>query len=257
VLGTDETARSLKRLFTEMSKTLKMEFIEDAERTTPRKTRFIAGSQHQMLRVDEESTSPLSPAREDEFLRKLDSFLSNVSVLILQDYAKGLLTPRLFKKIFESCRAKGIFTIVDPNLNTPPEHYIGADLITPNVNEAEALLGAKKLARGESDQVVEQGLRELKKKLQLPNVMITRSRYGLSLLDSSDRVYHFPTLARAVYDVTGAGDTVVATVAAALANGADLSLASTLAIAASGVVVSKVGTATASLQEIDDALQAL
>jgi D-beta-D-heptose 7-phosphate kinase/D-beta-D-heptose 1-phosphate adenosyltransferase len=127
-------------------------------------------------------------------------------------------------------------------------------LITPNVKEAEVLLDGKKLNGGESNDLIEEALKELKDKLQLPNVMITRSRFGLSLLDSQNKIYHFPTIARPVFDVTGAGDTVVATLASALSCGADLPLACTLAIAASGVVVSKVGTATASIPEIQEAL---
>jgi rfaE bifunctional protein kinase chain/domain len=257
VLGKDETAKSIKKLFEEMSPKLQMQFVEDPQRITPLKTRYIAGSQHQLLRVDQESSSPLSSELENEFLKNLDTFLTGVDVLVVQDYAKGLLTPKLFAKIFEICRSKKIFSIVDPNINTARENYQGADLITPNINEAESLLGSKKLLKGKDNSIVESGLTELKNLLKIPNIMITRSQYGLSLLDSNNQKYHFPTLAKAVFDVTGAGDTVVATFASAIAAGADLSVACTLAIAASGVVVSKVGTATASTQEIDDALGSL
>jgi D-beta-D-heptose 7-phosphate kinase/D-beta-D-heptose 1-phosphate adenosyltransferase len=105
VLGADPTAQLIKNFFSEMCKNIKTHFIADPQRVTPKKIRYIAGSQHQLLRVDEESTSALPPTIESAFLNELQNNLSQHDVVVVQDYAKGLLTPKLFQNIFQTCRA--------------------------------------------------------------------------------------------------------------------------------------------------------
>jgi D-beta-D-heptose 7-phosphate kinase/D-beta-D-heptose 1-phosphate adenosyltransferase len=253
VVGTDEGGTRLESLVKNPGSTCETRLLKDPSRPTTLKTRFIAGSQHQMLRVDEESTRPLSAIIEAELIVAVDQLLPRLKCLVVQDYAKGLFSEKLLSQILLKARTQGVLTLVDPNRNTPGTWYKGAGCLTPNVAEAESLLGYS-LDKGQDDAFVEKSCRELKSRFSLDMVIITRSAYGMTLLDRTDKVHHFPTLARNVFDVTGAGDTVVAVLAAAIAGGLPPSVGAILATAAAGVVVGKVGTATASQQEILDEL---
>jgi rfaE bifunctional protein kinase chain/domain len=225
----------------------------DPYRPTILKTRYIAGSHHQLLRVDNEKTHPISKEFELSLLNSFDERLPNAKAVILQDYAKGLLSKELTQEFIRKANALNVPVLVDPHRMSDPESYRGAWLMTPNVAEAEVLLG-RSLSRGSDDQLMEQAVGELKDKFELTQVMITRSRYGLTLMNEQNEIHHFPTLARAVFDVTGAGDTLVSVLAGCVASGASLEVASVLANAAAAVVVGKVGTATATGSEIYQAL---
>jgi len=258
VIGQDLLGKGLLKQLRDLDSQLSLNVMEDFERPTTLKTRFLAGSQHQLLRVDSESTQPLSSALEKKFVSDITQGFDSFKVLILQDYAKGLLSPSLLSTLLSEARKKGVFTIVDPHRRTPANAYAHASLLKPNIQEAEVLLGGNfSLDRGRDDKRVVEGARLLKKNLSADNVLITRSAYGMTLLDSKDQVTHFPALARSVFDVTGAGDTTVATLAACVAAGASLKLAISIAVAASSVVVAKVGTATASVEEIVSELERL
>jgi D-beta-D-heptose 7-phosphate kinase/D-beta-D-heptose 1-phosphate adenosyltransferase len=256
VIGSDDLGQSLLRQLRELDASIRLGVIEDSQRPTTLKTRFLAGSQHQLLRVDSESTQPLPSQLEAQLLNQILDAAPSFKVLVLQDYAKGLLSPTLLSSLLSEMRKKGVFTIVDPHRKTSAQAYVGASLIKPNVQEAEVLLGGHfSLDRGRDNDRVAEGARLLKKALSAENILITRSAYGMTLLDSQDQVTHFPALARSVFDVTGAGDTTVAVLAACVAAGASLKLAISAAVAASSVVVAKVGTATASIEEIVSELE--
>jgi rfaE bifunctional protein kinase chain/domain len=230
--------------------------VKDPGRPTTVKTRYLAGSHHQLLRVDREDTSPLSHEIEKTLLGQLKDDLAATKILLLQDYAKGFFSREFLAQIKDRAKSARVPVILDPNRNTAPEAYAGVTLITPNVAEAERLLeGRISLAKGADTAQVEIACRELKKRLDLEMCLITRSAHGMTLLDKDDRIFHFPSVARSVFDVTGAGDTVIATLAAALAHDYSAEEACWMATAAASVVVAKVGTATASVAEIIPELQ--
>jgi len=258
VVGGDELGHSLEKMLERLGPGLKTELLRDPLRPTTLKTRFLAGSQHQLLRVDNESSKPLPKALAQALIKSLASKMDSFGVLVVQDYAKGLLTPEVLRECLSEARSRKVFTLVDPHRKTPASAYKGASLIKPNVQEAEILLGEDfSLEKGRDNARVEEAALRLRDRLQIPNVLITRSAFGMTLLTENASARHFPALARSVFDVTGAGDTTVAILAAMLAAGASLELACAVSVAAASVVVAKVGTATASIEEIEAELQAL
>lgn len=251
IVGDDDLGKSLLHQLKTLNPKMNLQVLSDSSRPTTLKTRFLAGNQHQLLRVDSESQKSLSPELEKKFLDNIAKGLDHFKFLIVQDYAKGLLSPVVLQSILSMAKSKGVFTIVDPHRKTPASSYRGASLIKPNIQEAEVLLGEQfSFDKGRDSDRVAEGARLIKKNLQVDNVLITRSAYGMTLLDQSNQITHFPALARSVFDVTGAGDTTVAVLSTFLAAGAPLALSISLAVAASSVVVAKVGTATATIQEI-------
>jgi D-beta-D-heptose 7-phosphate kinase / D-beta-D-heptose 1-phosphate adenosyltransferase len=258
VVGDDTLGHVLEKMLAGVGPSLTCELQRDPARPTTLKTRFLAGSQHQLLRVDDESARPL-PAQISRALTKaVVERMSAFRVLILQDYAKGLLTPDFLQETLQEARSRGVFTLVDPHRRTPALAYKGASLIKPNVQEAEILLGENfSFEKGRDNARVEEGARRLRDRLDIPNVLITRSGHGMTLLPESGPARHFPALARSVFDVTGAGDTTIAILGAFLAAGAPLDLACAVSVAAASVVVAKVGTATASIEEIESELASL
>jgi D-beta-D-heptose 7-phosphate kinase/D-beta-D-heptose 1-phosphate adenosyltransferase len=249
VVGNDAPGSELKGFFSELGPRVDLKTLVDSSRPTTLKMRYLAGAQHQLLRVDIEDPRPIAEAVQAELQREYLKLLKSCRFVVLQDYAKGLFARDLLRDCLKSAREAGVFTLVDPHRTVPVEFYQGACLLKPNVAEAEALLG-RDLSKGESDKEIAQACLDLKKQLDLKMAMITRGRFGITVLDETDQVHHLPALSRAVYDVTGAGDTVVATLAVSLAMGASLQVACALAVAAASVVVGKVGTATASPAEI-------
>lgn len=249
VVGRDEPAQALKRAFENVKDRVECLFVEDTMRPTTQKTRFMAGSQHQLLRVDSESKGLLTEPVYQQVRNKVALALEGATVVVLQDYAKGFFSRELFQEIFKITREKKILTLVDPNRNTPSEWYQGADIVKPNIREAEKMLGYS-LEKGADNELVLKAAKDLKKRLGLKAVILTRSGFGLTYLNAENEGIHYPALARSVYDITGAGDTVVAILAAAYAAGARLEVACVLAMAASSCVVAKVGTANVEVDEL-------
>jgi len=258
VVGDDALGSGLETMLSKIGSSLATELLKDPSRPTTLKTRYLAGSQHQLLRVDDESSKPISREISQKLLKSLVSHMDSLGLMILQDYAKGLLTPDFLQDALSEARTKKVFTLVDPHRKTPASAYRGASLIKPNIQEAEILLGDNfSLEKGRDNARVEEGAKMLRDKLDIPNILITRSAYGMTLLPEKGPVRHFPALARSVYDVTGAGDTTIAVLGAMLAAGAPIELACAVSVAASSVVVAKVGTATATVEEIEAELEAL
>jgi len=213
------------------------------DRPTAIKTRIVARHQ-QVVRYDREWTDPISTNTQNELERQILEKLDSASAVILSDYGKGLLTPEFLKQLISHLDGKII--AVDPK----PEHtdaYTNASLITPNIHEAAAMAGMEAI---NEDSHVEVIARKLHQKLNLKQTLITRSERGMTLYDG-ETCHHIPTAARDVYDVTGAGDTVIAVFTACLARGDDPLKAAETANLAAGVVVGKVGTATATWEEIE------
>jgi D-beta-D-heptose 7-phosphate kinase/D-beta-D-heptose 1-phosphate adenosyltransferase len=221
--------------------------VFDTKRPTIIKTRVI-GQQQQMLRIDREHPGDLDEEAVGGLCVSLERALLDAGALIVSDYAKGVVGPAVMDYLRELCRAKGIPWIVDPK----PSHrvlYHGATLMTPNTKELSELSGLA--AKGDAE--VAQAGRRLAEDLGLEGLLVTRSEKGMALF-APDSVHHepwlIPTEAREVFDVSGAGDTVIAVFSAAIAAGGDWKDAAMLANAAAGIVVGKVGTATAMPGEI-------
>lgn len=221
----------------------------DARRPTTTKTRVIAHGQ-QMLRIDEELTTALSKSLEVELCEQVIESLRDVAALIISDYAKGVLTKTLLRRIIPEARRHGVFVAVDPKRDSFAD-YSGASVITPNKPEA-ALASRVKI------QDVESLTRAGAKLLQLSkadNILITLGADGMALFTPSGICEPFDTQAKTIYDVTGAGDTVISAFTAVAASGGSLDLACIVASHAAGIVVGKVGTATATPDEITEAIR--
>jgi rfaE bifunctional protein kinase chain/domain len=219
-------------------------------RRTTLKTRIIAHHQ-QVLRADEETRGPIPASALDALWERVERELASSEAVLISDYGKGVASPELLDRLLPALERRGIPSAVDPR----EEHffrYRGVTVITPNAAEASEAWGRR--FRSEKD-LIEAGF-GLREKLRAGSVLITRGADGMSLFSSEGHT-HFPTRARKVYDVTGAGDTVVATMAAALAARATLPEACVLANHAAGLVVAQLGTAAATAAELTASLEDL
>ena len=236
VTGKDAAGRNIARL-------IKKQGVRDAplievERQTSTKTRYIAGVQ-QVLRADRETTNPLGPKIEAKLIKAVASALRTCQAVVLSDYGKGVLSAGATKKIIRLAAKANKTVVVDPK-GSDFSRYSGATLITPNRRELAEAVGAEVT----SDADVVRAAKRLIKRHRFGAVLVTRSADGMTVVTADGSVTDLAAEAREVFDVSGAGDTVVATVAAALAAGTDLDRAAALANAAAGIVVGKVGTAS-------------
>lgn len=243
VIGGDENGTILLHAFS--GKGIDVTGIfEDPLRATSRKTRVVAANQ-QIVRIDRESREEIGAEHE----RKIAAFLrereKEFDVILVSDYLKGVLTPSLLAEVFAFARERGIPVVVDPKGNDYAK-YQGASLLTPNRKEAEAASG---IAIRDEESLCRAGARLLEI-ADLTALVITRSEEGMSLFLRGGEVVHIPTFAREVFDVTGAGDTVLALLGMALAGGVGFADAARIANVAAGVAVGKVGTSTVSPAEI-------
>jgi D-beta-D-heptose 7-phosphate kinase/D-beta-D-heptose 1-phosphate adenosyltransferase len=222
----------------------------DSGRPTTVKTRIVAHHQ-QVVRADRERSDDITADLEDGLVARLRDALPSCGALVVSDYQKGVVTPRLMRTVVSLARRLGIPVLVDPKVRHFP-FYRGVSVITPNQLETEQATGIR--IRGEDD-LLAAGARILRK-LRCGAALVTRGEQGMSLFQGGARPLHIPTAAREVFDVTGAGDTVIATVALGLCGGARLHEAAMLANYAAGVVVGKLGTATATPDEVVAAVEA-
>jgi D-beta-D-heptose 7-phosphate kinase/D-beta-D-heptose 1-phosphate adenosyltransferase len=218
--------------------------VVDASRPTTIKSRVVAGSQH-VVRFDRESDAPLAPAVRRQVLEQVGARLPGVDVLLISDYAKGVVGAALVRAVLAWARRLKTAVAVDPKVQHVPL-FRGVTVIAPNHHEAAA--AARILVRDEAD--LRRVGQALLRRLQAQAVLITRGEQGMALFEARRPVTHIPTFAREVYDVTGAGDTVMAVLALALAAGAPMRAAAVLANYGAGVVVGKRGTATVSQREL-------
>jgi len=245
VVGDDEPGNWLREQFTTMGVDASGVITKRNQRPTAVKTRIVA-HQQQLVRYDREHVGALVPKTYRQLLAMIEALLPKADALILSDYAKGVLTPELLPQIIAI--ADNVPTIIDPK----PLHcaaYHGATMLTPNLTEAAQMAQMEAI---NDDAHVEQISRKLHRKLALQQLLITRSERGMTLFDG-DTMHHIPTAARDIYDVTGAGDTVIAAFTDAICRGSTPLKAAHIANRAAGVVVGKVGTATASREEISNA----
>ncbi len=250
VVGEDQAALSLKRELETRRVDWDGGILADPARRTTLKTRIIAHHQ-QVLRADEETREPVSAPVQEALWRRVEEALSKADAVLVSDYGKGVVTPLLLDRLLPELARRGIPSAIDPK----EEHFLryrGVHVITPNVSEASQGWGRR--IRSPAD-LLEAGF-GLREKLGVHAVLITRGEEGMSLFTAEGHT-HFPTRARKVYDVTGAGDTVVATIAAALAARAPLPEACVLANHAAGLVVAELGTAAATGAQLIESLEDL
>jgi rfaE bifunctional protein kinase chain/domain len=222
--------------------------ILSPRRRTTVKTRIIAHNQ-QLLRIDEEDTNPIDPELVDELLARIEARLPSVTAVILSDYAKGVLAPPFLSEIICRSRRLGVPVLVDPK-GSDFSRYNGASLLTPN--RAEAFLSAG-FHQNHGARVVDAGA-HLMDSLAIDALLITEGESGMTLFERRDSAIHLPASARVVYDVTGAGDAVIATLGLALGVGGSLRMATYLANLAGGLAVQQVGTATITAAALESVL---
>ncbi|MBA3673033.1 MAG: bifunctional heptose 7-phosphate kinase/heptose 1-phosphate adenyltransferase, partial [Gemmatimonadaceae bacterium] len=218
-------------------------------RCTTQKTRIISHSQ-QLLRVDEEEDSDLEEADVARVLLAVRQAIASVDAVVLEDYNKGVLVPAVIETAIASARDRGIPIIVDPKYRNF-FHYRGATVFKPNRRELEKALGAA------FDVDHPETLPGTLARLGVEHLLLTLGERGMMLVSASGDVMTLPTVAREVYDVVGAGDTVTAYLAVLLAAGASAPEAAYIANIAAGIEVAKLGAATVSVGEIDEHLDAL
>lgn len=249
VVGDDVAARDFRKLLKKI-KVSDTGLIVDRKRQTVRKERIVSERQ-QLLRIDYENPGSISAVSEEKVIQRARKLIDRSDAVILQDYAKGLFTEKVIQGIVSYAKRKKKMIAADPNAKQSLAIYSGADLFKPNAKEAEALSGIKIT---DDKSLVAVGAK-LMKVLKANRVAITRGKDGVALFTKGQKKVHLiPTQTREVYDVSGAGDTVVSVLTLALASGANFQEAAFLANIAAGVEVSKRGTATVPTQELLEAI---
>lgn len=241
VIGDDEVANELKNLLKNIDVKSDTLVVEE-NRKTSKKSRLIA-SQQQILRYDKESIEDISQNSCNEILKNLEKNISTYNAIILSDYGKGVLTTSLTKDIISLSNKNSVKVFVDPK-GKDYSKYKNAYTLTPNKKEA---IEATNIDIKDETSLLE-AIKKLKESCNLGVSLITLSEQGIAIFDEKLEIK--PTVAREVYDVTGAGDTVIASIAFAIASGIQIEEAVKFANLAAGVVVGKIGSATASLDEI-------
>ncbi len=244
-IGDDEVGEELKDMLSDMK--VNSYLIEEKGRKTSKKSRLIASHQ-QVVRYDRESKEDIKPKTAHAMFEEFKFFCGeydDYDIVLLSDYGKGVLTDQLTSDIINHARSKGKKVLVDPK-GKDYSKYKGAYLLTPNKKEAIEASGIEIV----DDTTLIEALKKLKDVAELDISLITLSEDGIAIFD--DKLTIKPTVAREVYDVTGAGDTVLASLGYALAYEKDLVSALEFANLAAGVVVGKLGSATATLDEIED-----
>lgn len=242
VVGDDEGASQLKDMLQNIGVDISGVF-EEAGRKTTKKSRIIANHQ-QVIRVDRESSDSISADSEIKIIDFLKDRLDSITLCLISDYGKGVLSDSLTKEVIDMCKSAGKKVLIDPK-GKDYSKYRGGFLITPNKKEASIATGIDI----NSDESLKSAGVKLQESLGLEYAIITLSEDGMAIFDKQNMI-KIPTVAREVYDVTGAGDTVLASLGYSLGLGGDIIDACHFANSAAAVVVGKVGSATASLEEI-------
>ena len=247
ILGEDDAARRLREVLGEVGISGRG-LLTDPSRPTTLKTRIIAHGQ-QVVRADRESKSDISRALEARAVEKVREALGRATALVLSDYGKGTFTKNVIRECARQARRRKLPILVDPKI-ARFAFYQGVSLVTPNIHETERILGTPI-----SDEPgLARAARSILTKLRCQAVLVTRGEQGMSLFEKGKPPVHIGATAREVFDVTGAGDTVIATVALALSGGASLEEAAHLANRAAGIVVGKLGTAAVDPRALLDSI---
>jgi len=250
IVGRDREGEILRRILHE-NRVNTRGLLTDARRRTTVKSRIVAHNQ-QVVRFDRESVEPISSSLEDKLLHQFIETLPKADAVVFEDYAKGLFTQALLDEMLGLARKQGIITAADPNPRRVLD-YRQLTAVTPNRHEAFAAASVS-YAEAVDDVLHDAALMSvgdvLLDKWEPENLLITLGEHGMCLFRRGKRPHHIPTVAQEVFDVSGAGDTVIATLVVALAAGADPVTAAEISNYAAGVVVGKIGTATCSPGEL-------
>ena len=242
-IGCDEEAgifiNALKKIDITAENLLQIE-----NRPTTIKTRVVAHNQH-VVRIDQEDSKPIETFQMEKIFECFSKLVMNVDIVVISDYAKGLLTEELMMRLITICRSLNKSVIVDPK-GKNYKKYQGANLITPNQTEAVMASGLE----SEINNSVELAGKKLISKYNFDSILITRGEDGMTLFQKNNDSIDFKASARKVYDVTGAGDTVIAALAVAYSASNNLILSSDLANSAAGLVVEEIGTTTITKQKL-------
>ncbi|WFU12347.1 D-glycero-beta-D-manno-heptose-7-phosphate kinase (plasmid) [Rhizobium sp. CB3090] len=240
VVGDDKEAGDLGSILATQG--VRFRAVVDRERPTICKTRLMAGT-HQLARVDNEKTDQVSVDIEREIMNAILAEMPDHSIVVISDYGKGLFSPALLSQLISMAKERGLPIIVDPK-NIDFRVYKGASVITPNQKELSSATGMRCFTNAEAELAMRTAADRTGSA-----ILLTRSERGMTLLDNNEYL-HIPTQAIDVFDVSGAGDTVVATLAVGIAAGFSLPQAARLSNAAAGIAVSRVGTATVSQNDL-------
>ncbi|HYJ47720.1 MAG TPA: D-glycero-beta-D-manno-heptose-7-phosphate kinase [Pyrinomonadaceae bacterium] len=248
VAGRDRAGERLRAELKEAGTTADTVIVDEGRPTTT-KTRIIAHSQL-VVRADREERTPVKEETEGRIIGVLTEAIKGADAFLVSDYDKGAVTPGVLAEVLPLAYGRGIPVLVDPKIRNF-DFYRPATLVTPNHHEALRLTNTE----DQTDEGLKRAAHLIRGRLDCESVLITRGERGMMLLESYHEPIYVETAAREVYDVTGAGDTVIATLAAALSAGASMLEAAVLANHAAGIVVGKVGTATASAEELLNSIQ--
>lgn len=247
VVGDDEEAGSFPEIL--QNSNISSEYlVKIKNRPTTVKTRVIAHSQ-QIVRLDNETNETLNKDEENLVWEMIETIINEITIIIVSDYAKGVLTEDLLSRLITTAREKNIRILVDPK-GKNYHKYKGATLLTPNKKEAA---DACKLEEN-GNNLVEIAGEQLISEIQTEAILITKGEEGMTLFEKDKNPLHLRALARDVYDVTGAGDTVIATLAVAIGAGTSLAKAAELANISAGLVVEQIGTTAIKFAELKEAV---
>jgi rfaE bifunctional protein kinase chain/domain len=253
VVGRDAAADQLRNLL-KQSGVSPEHLVVDSLRPTTRKLRVMVQNHH-IVRVDYEHKQFVSSEVEDAILAQVKSLVSKVCAVIIQDYAKGVISERLVSEIVKLAKAHGKKVLADPNRTTPLATYRGVDVMTPNYDEAAALTGIPDDDLRKDVEVVDRRGNKLMEVVGAKQMVVTLGKDGMRIFENG-AIVEFPTNAKQVFDVTGAGDTVIAALALSWGSGFTLEQSCALANFAAGVVVGKIGCVPCSVEELKAAVEA-
>ncbi len=243
LIGADRNGEIFKKVLKD--KKIKAGYLlPDSKRPTIRKNRIMAIPQHQLLRIDEEEIKPIGDFLEKKILTQIKKNIPQVGAVIISDYAKGMISLKIAQQIISLAAQRKIPVVVDPK-PSHKDYYRGATVIKPNKKEAREMSGA--------ESVLDAG-RQLQEELE-SNIVLTQGEDGVAIFEIGRKPVVIKTKAREIFDVSGAGDTVVSTLALSLVSGASLLDAAEIANYAAGVVVGKVGTATLDTSELKQVIK--
>lgn len=218
--------------------------IKEPDRPTSIKTRVVAQSQ-QVVRFDRESRQDINASSINDLLDFIGQKLNEIDAIVVSDYGKGVISSTMMKELRSLVSNSDIIIAVDPKIGNF-KYYHDVHIITPNHHEASSFCGFEITDR---DSLMKAGKKMLYE-LKCRSVLITQGKDGMTLFENSGEIFHIPTIAKKVYDVTGAGDTVIATIALGLATGLGLKSSAVLSNLAAGIVVGEVGTTTISTENL-------
>lgn len=252
IVGQDLNGRKIANLLKRIGSNYKL--LKLKEYSTIVKTRFIAGNNH-ILRLDEEKKLPLVKPLLPKFERILQKTIKSADIILLSDYNKGIFTPESTQMIINLCKKYNKKVIIDPK-GKDYRKYQGATFVKPNLKEFKEATGLEFSPTDKDfDSKIKKGAKFLFDNCKIENLLVTMSEHGILLVTSKDKnnIIKLPTLAKEVFDVSGAGDTTIATFTLALALGLDVTIAMKLANTAAGIVVGKLGTACVTQEELLEA----